>query len=292
MRFLKTRTGAWSAVKLLAFAAALAPALWLAGLALVGDLGARPVKAAIVFSGDWAIRLLFVTLAVTPARRIFAAPRLVLARRTLGLAAFGTVILHVGLYAIDQGLDLSRIAAEIVLRVYLAVGAVALAGLLALATTSSDGAVRRLGSARWNRLHRLVYASALLSVVHFLLQAETDAWEPMLMAGLLVWLAGYRLLHRRGEVGARRLIGLAVVAAAFTALAETTWYAIATGVDPWLILRAHLTVAFGLRPAWWVLIAGLAAAAITAITDRFQIAKARVSASSAVSGVARGQSPS
>jgi methionine sulfoxide reductase heme-binding subunit len=254
------RSGRWPSVWLATLAAALAPGCWIAGLALAGGLGARPLKQAINLTGDWSIYLLLVALAITPARHILAAPRLLLARRTLGVAAFGYAALHLVLYALDLDLDLGRVASEIVLRTYLTIGAVALVGLAALAATSWDGAVRRLGPARWSRLHRLVYACALLSVVHFLLRSPTDTFAPMVLAGLLAWLAGFRLLQRRGAVGADRLVALAVAAAALTAFAETAWHAAATGIDPWRILAAHLQVGYGLRPAWWVLIAGSLAA--------------------------------
>jgi sulfoxide reductase heme-binding subunit YedZ len=282
----------WPPIKLAALAAGLAPAVWLAALAVGGGLGARPLKAAINLTGDWSLYLLLATLAVTPARHILAGPRLVLARRTLGLWAFGYVTLHLILYAFDLDLDLRRVASEIALRAYLTIGAIALLGFGALAPTSWDGAVRRLGGARWNALHRLVYPCALLSVIHFLLRSPTDTFEPMLLAGLLAWLAGYRLLRRRGEVGPDHLVALAVASGALTAVAETMWHATATGIDPWRILAAHLDVAFGLRPAWWVLIAGLAAAALGAITRQRQRPSARINASSAASGAMRGQSPS
>jgi sulfoxide reductase heme-binding subunit YedZ len=278
-------------VWVITLAATLLPALWIAGLALAGVPGAHSLKQAINFTGDWSIYLLLVTLAVTPARHILAAPRLLLARRTLGLVAFGYAALHLVLYALDLDLDLGRVASEMALRLYLTIGTVALVGLAALAATSWDGAVRRLGAVRWNRLHRSVQVWALLSVVHFLLRSPTDTWAPMLLAGLLAWLAGYRLLRRRGEVGPDRLVALALAAAALTAFAETAWHATATGIDPWRILAAHLDVGYGLRPAWWVLIAGLTAA-LAALARRPQRARARISASSAASGAMRGQSPS
>jgi sulfoxide reductase heme-binding subunit YedZ len=285
------RSDRWPPVWVLTLAATLLPGFWLAGLALTGALGARALKQAINLTGDWSIYLLLVTLAVTPARHILAAPRLVLARRTLGLAACGYAALHLVLYALDLDLDLGRVASEIVLRLYLTIGAVALLGLAALAATSWDGAARRLGAVRWNRLHRLVHVCALLSVVHFLLRSPTDTFEPMLLGGLLAWLTGFRLLRRHGEVGPDRLVALAVAAAALTAFAETAWHGAATGIDPWRILAAHLDVGYGLRPAWWVLIAGLAAA-LAALARRSQRPSARISASSAPSGAMRGQSPS
>jgi methionine sulfoxide reductase heme-binding subunit len=281
----------WPPVWVNTLAATLLPGLWIAGLALAGALGARPLKQAINFTGDWSIYLLLVTLAVTPARHILAAPRLLLSRRTLGLAACGYAALHLVLYAFDLDLDLGRVASEVVHRLYLTIGMVALVGFAALAATSWDGAMRRLGAVRWNTLHRLVHVCAWLSVVHFLLRSPTDTFEPMLLAGLLAWLDGVRLLRRRGEIGPNRLVALAIAAAALTACAETAWHAAATGIDPWRILAAHLDVGYGLRPAWWVLLAGLAAA-FAAVFTRSQRASARMSASSAASGAMRGQSPS
>jgi methionine sulfoxide reductase heme-binding subunit len=252
----------WPPEKVAAFGIAVAPAVWLAGLAYDGELGVRAVHEAIRISGDWALRLFWLVLLVSPARRILSAPRLIRMRRPLGLGAFGLTVLHFGLYALDQQFAWGRIGLEIVLRIYLTIGAIAMLGLAALAAASSDRAVRWLGSAGWNRLHRWVYVIAALSTVHFLLRSKTDTFEPMLMFGLLAWLIGYRLLHRfTGDVAAGALFGLAVTAAALTAAAETCWHAAATGVDAWRILAAHLDIAYGLRPAWWVLIAGLAAAA-------------------------------
>jgi sulfoxide reductase heme-binding subunit YedZ len=252
------------------------------------------VTEAIRISGDWALRLFWLVLLVGPARRILAAPRLIRTRRILGLGAFGLTALHFGLYALDQQFDWIEVGLEVLLRTYLTVGAAAMIGLMVLAATSSDRAVSRLGGARWNRLHRGVYAIAALSLVHFLLRSRTNAFEPMLMFGLLAWLMGYRLIHRfAGEVTAARLLGLAVAAAILTAAAETCWHAAATGVDARLILAAHLDIAYGLRPAWWVLAAG-----VTVVAAGFlwhvppQRPISRMSASQAVPGSTRGQSAS
>ena len=157
MPFLRERSGRWSPVKVVAFAASIAPALWIAYQAATGDLGARPVTEAIHQAGDWALRFLFITLAITPAQRILHYPRIILARRTLGVASAGYALLHLSLYILDQHFDLFKVASEIVLRIYLLIGALALTGLIALASTSTDAAISRLGSARWNWLHRLVY---------------------------------------------------------------------------------------------------------------------------------------
>jgi methionine sulfoxide reductase heme-binding subunit len=275
------------AEKVVALALAAAPAVWLAFLAAAGELGARPVTEAIRISGDWALRLLWPALLITPAR-------LIRARRVLGLGTCGLTVLHFGLYALDQQFDWAVVGLEILLRTYLAVGAAATLGLVALAATSSNRAVMRLGGANWNRLHRAVYAIAGLSWVHCLLRSRTDTFEPMLMFGLLAWLIGYRLVHRHSrDVTAARLVGLAAAAAVLTAGAEISWHAAATGVDAWRMLAAHLDMAYGLRPAWWVFSAGLGAAAAGALGRvRAQPPTSRISASQAVAGSTRGQSAS
>ena len=284
--------------KTVAFAAAIAPVAWLVGLAYDDELGVRPVTEAIRISGDWALRLFWLVLLVSPARRILSAPRLVRARRILGVGAFGLTALHFGLYAFDLQFDWGQIGLETLLRTYLTVGATAMIGLAALAVSSSDRAVTWLGGARWNRLHRWIYAIAALSWLHFLLRSRTDTFEPMLMFGLLVWLMGYRLLHRfTGAVTTGRLLGLAVAAAALTAIAETCWHAAATGVDARRILAAHVDIAHGLRPAWWVLAAGVVAATAGVLWGVLwhippQRPMSRMSTSRAAAGSPRGQSAS
>ena len=261
MGFLRERSGAWCPEKIIAFAGAVAPVLWLAGRVWFNDLGPRPVTEAIHLCGDWTVRFIYLALAVSPARRIFMAPRLILMRRTLGVAAFAYAFLHLSLYVLDQHFDLGQVAWEIVLRFYLTIGFVALLGLITLAATSFDRAIRYLGSQRWNQLHRAVYAIAVLAQVHFLLQSKNDVWQPMLMLGFLAWLFGYRLLFKiAGEVTFVRLLGLALVSAAITAVSETTWYAVKTGADPWLILSANFDFSYEIRPAWFVLASGLVVA--------------------------------
>jgi methionine sulfoxide reductase heme-binding subunit len=280
--------------KVVALALAAAPAVWLASLAYAGELGARPVTEAIRISGDWALRLFWLALLISPARRVLAAPGLIRARRILGVGTCGLTVLHFGLYALDQQFDWAVVGLEILLRTYLAVGAAATIGLVALAATSSNRAVMRLGGANWNRLHRCVYAIAGLSLIHFLLRSRTNTFEPMLMFGLFAWLMGYRLVYRhRRDVTPARLFGLAAAAAVLTAAAETSWYAAATGVDVWRILAAHLDMTYGLRPAWWVFFAGLTAAAAGALWRvPAQRPISRISGSQAVAGSTRGQSAS
>ena len=295
MPFLRERSGRWSPVKVVAFAASIAPALWIAYQAATGDLGARPVTEAIHQAGDWALRFLFITLAITPAQRILHYPRIILARRTLGVASASYALLHLSLYILDQHFDLFKVASEIVLRIYLLIGALALTGLIALASTSTDAAISRLGSARWNWLHRLVYGIAVLGAVHFFIQSKLNIYQPVLMAGFLTWLLAYRGLFRRyGEVTPLALLLLAVAAAAVTAVGEALIYMFTSGVDSRRVLLAHFDVDAEVRPAWWVLAAGLAVAALA--VGRQKPARQRASrrriSPSAMSGATQVQSGS
>src|SRR5437868_5113742 len=207
MPFLRERSGRWSPVKIAAFAGAVLPALWIAFQAASGDLGARPVTEAIHQSGDWTLRLLLITLAVTPAQRVLNFPRLALARRTLGVGCAAYAVLHISLYVLDQHFDLIKVASEIVLRIYLTIGALALTGLIALAATSTDAAVRRLGAERWKKLHRIVYGIAPIAMVHFFIQSKLDIYQPVLMGGFLLWLMAYRVLFRlNGELSPAHLL--------------------------------------------------------------------------------------
>src|SRR4029077_18756114 len=158
----------------------------------MGDLGARPVTEAIHQAGDWALRFLLMTLAITPAQRILNYPRIVLARRTLGVTSAAYACLHLSLYILDRHFDVLKVASEIVLRIYLMIGALALTGLVTLASTSTDDAIRRLGSRRWDALHRVVYGIAMLAVVHFFIQSKLNTYQPVMMAGFLLWLLAYR----------------------------------------------------------------------------------------------------
>jgi sulfoxide reductase heme-binding subunit YedZ len=265
----RDRTGAFSPFKAIVFAALFIPALLLAQAAWEHALGPKPWQAATHDSGTWAIRLLLLSLLVTPSRQVLRQARLAEVRRMVGVACFAYALLHLGLYAGDQGFDLAKVGSEIVRRIYLTIGFVALAGLAALAATSTDAALRRLGGASWRRLHRLVYPLAALALVHFTLQSKADVTEPMLMAGLFAWLMGYRAIAPEGGApGVAALAGLAMAAAAATATVEFAWYALATGIDPWRVLAANLDVAFGFRPAVWVGIAGLVAAALRLLAAR------------------------
>jgi methionine sulfoxide reductase heme-binding subunit len=225
-------------------------------------LGPRELNEAIHRIGLWGIRLIFIALAVTPLRQILEWRRLLSVRRMIGVAAFAYIFLHFLLYTADQAFDLPKIASEIVLRVYLTIGFTALLGLAALAATSTDGMIRRMGRLNWERLHRLVYAIGILAVIHFSFQSKLELWEPTWMAGLLGWLLLYRVLARlvgrRGRLPFGWAAGLSVAAAFGTALGEATFFHLAYHAPLLLVLQANLTLTTGFRPAPIVLAVGLA----------------------------------
>jgi sulfoxide reductase heme-binding subunit YedZ len=260
MPILREKNGRWSPEKIAALALALIPVLWFLGRVWLGDLdAARPVTDAIHYFGRWAVRLLLLSLAITPARFLLSTPKLINARRTLGVAAACYAAFHFLLYVADQKFDIAKVASEIVLRFYLSLGFVALIALILLGITSTDAAIRRLG-ARWTALHRAAYFAGVLAVVHFMLQKKLDIYEPVLMAGFLLWLFGYRVARRYGgRVGLLHLATLTLACSALTALLEAFWYMAMTGVQPLRVLEANLMFDVAVRPMWWVLAAGLAA---------------------------------
>ena len=163
----------------------------------IDALGADPVAAIEHELGLWALRLLLVTLAVTPLRQMLGQPALLRFRRMLGLWAFTYASLHFTAYLV---LDLrgwwAQVLVEIVERPYITVGFAAWLLLLPLAVTSTRGWMRRLGR-DWGRLHRLVYAIAVLAVLHFWWVVKSDIREPLLYAAILAALLGWRLARRQ-----------------------------------------------------------------------------------------------
>ena len=144
------------------------PALWLFYLAASDGLGANPAEALIRALGDWALRLLCVALAITPLRQWLRRPVLAVYRRMFGLYAFFYATLHWLAYLVfDKGLDVAAVLADLPKRPFILVGTLAWLLLLALAVTSIPALVRRLGGRRWQRLHRAVYAVAVLAILHF-----------------------------------------------------------------------------------------------------------------------------
>lgn len=202
--------GRVSPVKLAVFVVLWLPAAWMAGSVSTLDWAfPSPYVPLIYHSGLWATYLLLLSLAVTPARRILNWPRAAQLRRMIGVAAFAYTLLHVlswiGLRFFDWSILLSELAA----RPSLWIASIATLGLLALAATSIDAAMRRLGPL-WKKLHRTVYVLAFLAVLHFLMSPGSLQGAPFLMAALYAWLMGWRLLERRGlgtNLGSLALLG-------------------------------------------------------------------------------------
>jgi sulfoxide reductase heme-binding subunit YedZ len=192
----------------------------------------------------------------------------------IGVAAFAYALSHLTLYAWDQAFDLSLVASEILRRLYLTIGFATLLLLAVLAATSTDGMIRRLGGYRWRNLHSLVYAIAVLALVHYFMQSKLNVAEPVAAAGLFLWLMSYRLLGRlrpEGAVPARALLLLAAGAGLATALGEALYYGLATGVDARRVLTADWHWPFLVRPCWVVLLACLALAGLAAFRGKRHI---------------------
>jgi sulfoxide reductase heme-binding subunit YedZ len=280
------RSGRLSALKIAVLLALLAPAAWLAARTALHELGPRPLDELIHQTGLWAIRLLFISLAVTPLRQLLRWPRLIQARRIIGVAAAFYAGAHLFLYAADQAFDIGKVAGEIVVRVYLTIGFAALLGLMLLAATSTDGMVRRLGGKRWRLLHRLVYVIGALAVVHFFMQSKLDVTEATWMAGLFLWLMAYRLLDagfgEKGRLPAWAIVSLAPIAAALTFAGEALYFWLHRGIDPARVLLANLTLAGGLRPGCIVLAAACTVALIALLRrDRGETGQRRAALATA-----------
>ena len=222
--------------------------------------GARPINDLIHRAGFWALMFLGVTLAVTPFRRIARYGNLVDIRRMLGVGTFCYIAAHLALYTADQGYDLGKVAYEITHRWYLIIGGTAWLGLAALAATSTDGMVRRLGGLRWRRLHQAVYAIALLALIHYFQQTKADVTVPTFVAGLFGWLMAYRLVAWRqgsAELSTLTLLTMSVAVAALTFAGEAIGIGLAFHVSPLRVLDTAFDFDVGIRPGWEVLGAGL-----------------------------------
>lgn len=223
------RKGRFAPLKALALAGVIAPGLWIAGHWLNGTLGAKPLEVALHETGLWAIRILLVALAITPFRLVTGWGKLLQIRRILGVSALVYVLIHLTLYVIQQKYDLYVVLREIILRFYLTIGFVSLIAMLALGLTSTDGAIRRMGAAGWQKLHRLVYPLTFLGIFHAFLQAKINVNEEVVQIGLFCVLMAVRLMRSRVLLSIWPLLGLAVLAVPVTAALEALWYALATG---------------------------------------------------------------
>ena len=183
----------------------LLPLAWLVWQAAADQLGANPQEALIRELGNWALRWMCAVLAVTPLRVQFKLPALARFRRSLGLLAFLYAVLHLLAYAVfDMGLDGGEMVRDIIQRPFILVGTLTVLLLVPLAATSFNRAIRALGVARWQRLHRLVYVASLTMLLHFfwMRAGKNNFAEVAVYAGIVAMLLGWRLLHRR-RLGAK-----------------------------------------------------------------------------------------
>jgi methionine sulfoxide reductase heme-binding subunit len=253
----RDRHGRFLPLKAAVLAAGFIPGTVLAYWWANGMLGGRPVTEVLHGAGDWAIRYLLISLAITPAARVLDWPRLLTVRRIVGLTALAYALAHFTLYVVDQKFHLALVASEIVLRFYLTIGFIVLIGLGVLGATSTNGWTQRLGR-WWKRVHRAIYILGTIALLHYFIQSKSNVSEPVFFSGLLVWLLLWRALPMAWQRSLFVLPVLAAVAAFAAAGIEFAWYALATGINPWRVLAASETLHFGLRPAHYVALTGLA----------------------------------
>jgi methionine sulfoxide reductase heme-binding subunit len=186
------------------FVLALLPFAWLFYGAATNNLGANPAQYLERSLGDWTLRFLCVTLAVTPLRVLTATPALARFRRMLGLFVFFYAALHLLAYSwFDMGFDLGDIARDIPKRPFILVGFTAFVLLVPLAATSFNRAVKALGARRWQALHKLVYAIAVLAILHFfwMRAGKHDFGQVTVYAAILGTLLGWRVVHALQKKG-------------------------------------------------------------------------------------------
>ena len=175
-------------------ALALAPFAWLIWLGFSGQFGPNPAEFIERYSGDWAIRILLVTLAVTPSRGLTGINTVMRFRRMIGLYAFFYAFIHLTSYvALDEFFNWHAIWLDILKRTYITVGMVALVILTALAITSPKAMIKKMGGRNWQRLHKLVYLAAVAAPFHFFMMRKGFQMEPLVYGGIAVVLLGYRL---------------------------------------------------------------------------------------------------
>ncbi len=190
--------------KPLVFVACLAPLAALVWTAFTGRLGANPIEAITHSTGDWTLRFLLITLAVTPLRRLSRWNRVIAFRRMLGLFAFFYGMLHLLTYVwLDKFFAWPDMVHDIEKRPFITAGASAFALMVPLALTSTAAAIRRLGGRRWRALHRLIYVSAIFGVLHYWWLVKADVTRPATYACILMlllvarlWFAAERALQR------------------------------------------------------------------------------------------------
>src|SRR5215471_10764240 len=190
--------------KVLVFVACLAPIFWLCWRAWNQNLTANPIEYITRYTGDWTLRFLVITLAVTPLRKLLGLPDLIRFRRMIGLFAFFYGTLHFTTYIwLDKFFDLADMWKDVAKRPFITAGFTAFVLMLPLAVTSTAGWIRRLGGKRWQSLHRLVYFSGIAGVVHYYWLVKSDVRLPLMYGAFVCVL----LLYRIASAAAKRKAG-------------------------------------------------------------------------------------
>ena len=196
----KILTSKWT--KVVVFLACLAPAVWLVWRGFHNDLTADAVQFITHTTGDWTIRFIVITLAITPLRKLLRIPQLIRFRRMLGLFAFFYGCLHFATWiGIDKQFAWAEMWKDVAKRKFITVGFTGFVLMIPLAITSTAGWIRRLGGKRWQLLHRAIYVTALAAVVHYYWLVKSDVRKPLMYAAivaiLLLWRVGSWLAARR-----------------------------------------------------------------------------------------------
>ncbi|WGF88666.1 sulfite oxidase heme-binding subunit YedZ [Marinivivus vitaminiproducens] len=262
----RDRRGRIAPLRVAVLAGLLFPLALAIGTYVLYGLGPRPLDNLVHRAGYWALLFLLISLAITPLRFVGRFNQVHDVRRMIGVGAFAYASAHILLFVADEDFAILHVIGEIFSRIYLIIGLTAFLGLAALALTSTDGMVKRLGGVRWRRLHQLAYVIAILALVHFFQQTKADIVLPILIAGLFTWLMGYRLLAWRlggnGALNPTWLLVLAIAVSVLTFLGEAVGLSLVFPVTPGRVLQAALSLQAGIRPGWIVLAAGLAVVAL------------------------------
>jgi len=193
MRLKRILSSRWAKVPV--FTLCLVPALLLGWKAFTGDLSANPIEFITHWTGDWTIRFLCITLSITPLRKILGLAELIRFRRMLGLFGFFYACLHfLTWFVLDKFFDWGEILKDVVKRPFITAGFTAFVLLIPLAVTSTTAWIRRLGGKRWQRLHRLIYVSAIAGVVHYYWLVKSDIRLPAMYGAIVGVLLVYRLV--------------------------------------------------------------------------------------------------
>lgn len=182
--------------KLAVFIVCFIPAAWLLFAALTGRLSADPIKDITEDTGSWALRLLLVTLCITPLRKLTGWNNVIRYRRMLGLFAFFYGLLHFLTYVwLDQFFSVSNMLRDVSKRPFITAGFTGFIVMVPLAITSTKNWIVRLGGKRWQLLHRLTYISGIAGVLHYLWLVKSDIERPLIYGVLLSFLLGFRVLQ-------------------------------------------------------------------------------------------------